>query len=75
MSKRKDVIRAYETGAQVRVMLETAWELGRIAGIKEAIPMVGLMRVTDQEPVGYRQMGSTIEALRAHARKLKARIR
>lgn len=77
MSKRKDVDYAWacmtpidlEIDAETDEMLRTAWELGRIAGIREAAILAGerLGNWTFSDGIGY--------VLRTNARKLKRRLK
>lgn len=77
MSKRKALDWAYKLSPLTMERLRIAWELGRIAGIKQAARRA-LIWHTDMED-NWRaivlQRDSTVSDLRAHARKLKARLK
>lgn len=65
MSKRKDVQNTYREGRSVRWIAETAWELGRIAGIEEQVRRGWRQRLRGLTSFVIKRDGF------AHARKLK----
>jgi hypothetical protein len=68
MSKKADLDWAYSLSPMTMERLAMAYELGRIAGIGEAVKMaskhLGEWKWTSYDSLGY--------VLRAHARKLRA---